>query len=54
MRFFALYAAAANVVYQTAHLWVGFIADVLGQLKSALKSGMLEKGPRTRKRDGEC
>lgn len=42
-----------GVFYQTAHFDVGFIALLAGQLKSLANCGMLENGPRTRKRDGE-
>lgn len=41
-------------VYQTTHLWVGFILEPSGQLKSFENSSMLLMGPNTRNCPGEC
>lgn len=50
---FYLSVRLLTVIYQTAHLFVGFIALPRGQLKSEANWGILANGPRTRKRDGE-
>ena len=43
-----------KIFHQTVHLTEGFIALFIGQSKSVANCAILEKGPRTRKRDGEC
>lgn len=43
-----------SYIYQTLHLFVGFIGDPSGQLYALAKSFELESGPMTRMIPGEC
>lgn len=42
------------MLYQTLHLFSGFINDPLEQPKSAENSGIFKAGPITRKFEGAC